>query len=107
MIWNHIKTINCVPQKPDDRFEAYLTRNPVPFTTPEGPDQRYWVIGPYEKLKELARAFRVDAAARASSVRVAADGRSAGNRQCHHRSGASRSAEVAPCCARIDCFWTH
>lgn len=66
MIWNHIKTINCLTQKPDDRFEAYLTKNPVPFTTPEGPDQRYWVIGPYEKLKELARAFRVDATARAS-----------------------------------------
>jgi hypothetical protein len=66
VIWNQIKTTICAPLAPDARFQAYLTRKPVPFTTPSGPDQRFWVIGPYEGLKELARALRVDATARAA-----------------------------------------
>ena len=65
MIWKAIKSQVCAPA-PDSRYEAYLTKNPVAFATPSGPDQRYWVIGPYEGLKKLARDLRTDATTQAA-----------------------------------------
>lgn len=62
MIWKEIKSEIC-GTRPDSRFEAYLTKAPVAFTTPAGVERRYWVIGPYEELTYLARELRKDATA--------------------------------------------
>jgi hypothetical protein len=69
MIWNAIKSQVCVAA-PDPRYEAYLTKNPVVFVIDGKPENRRWVIGPYESLKKLARQLRVDATARASFGRA-------------------------------------
>jgi hypothetical protein len=65
MIWIEIKNKIC-GAVPDPQFEAYLTKSPVVFTTPNGVEKRSWVIGPYERLKNLARTLRADAKARAA-----------------------------------------
>jgi hypothetical protein len=65
MIWNAIKSQVCNPA-PDPRYQAYLTKTPVAFVVNGQPENRYWVIGPYDGLTALARDLRVDATARAS-----------------------------------------
>jgi len=65
MIWSTIKGLVCTAA-PDARYEAYLTKNTVAFVVNGKPENRHWVIGPYEGLKKLARDLRVDASARAS-----------------------------------------
>src|SRR5262245_42400384 len=65
MIWNTIKSAVCNAAV-DPRYEAYLTKTAVPFVINGQPVNRYWVIGPYEGLKKLARDLRVDATAQAA-----------------------------------------
>jgi len=65
MIWNAIKNQVC-DTAADRRYEAYLTKRPVAFVINGRPENRHWVIGPYESLKKLARDLRVDATTRAS-----------------------------------------
>jgi hypothetical protein len=64
VIWNAIKSRICTPP-PEPRYEAYLTKTPISFVVNGKPENRYWVIGPYEGLKKLARDLRVDPSARA------------------------------------------
>ena len=63
MVWDQIKNDVC-GSRPDPRFEAWLTKTPTVFITPSGPEQRHWVIGPYQRLTALARELRVDASLR-------------------------------------------
>ena len=63
MIWDHIRSDVCGP-RPDPRFEAWLTKTAGVFITPSGAEPRHWVIGPYERLRALARELRVDATLR-------------------------------------------
>jgi|GEM_PF-4502584 hypothetical protein len=69
MIWNTIKSRVCTAAF-DPRYEAYLTKSPVGFVVNGRPENRHWVIGPYEGLKKLARDLRVDAMAQASFSRA-------------------------------------
>jgi hypothetical protein len=64
VIWNAIKSQICTAP-PDPHHEAYLTRVPIAFVVNGQPENRYWVIGPYQGLKKLARDLRVDPSARA------------------------------------------
>lgn len=64
MIWNMIESL-CTAA-PDRRYRAYLTKKPVAFVVSGKPENRHWVIGPYDDLTKLARDLRVDATARAS-----------------------------------------
>jgi hypothetical protein len=66
MIWDKIKNDVCCPLRLDPRFEAWLGKTPTVFITPSGSEKRHWVIGPYEGLKALAGALRVDPSLRKS-----------------------------------------
>jgi hypothetical protein len=61
MIWKKILKDICDPDGPVEDLEAYLTEKPIKFIMPDSKiEDRYWLIGPYRVLTQLALDLRTD-----------------------------------------------